>query len=381
MSDLEESSLTLESHTDHGEGAGQVSTPEEQKPETLSLRDTIAEVVNEAEKPAEEKPAEVKDEAKPDKVDDEAKDEAKEEKGKPEKTRSEDGKFSKPDAKPELDRAEKVRRDGAERAPQKFQADAKDNWFATPKSVRRDVEVMIRDHEAEITQYREARDRYEPIRQYDELARQNGREGAHESLAELYRLEQGMKSNPLQTINEILMRAGPRKADGSPISLQEFAGAIMQMDPNSYNAAMRPEPQAPKEDPRIAQLEQALQQERQASVIAGVIEPFKADHPRYDELEEDIAFFLGSGKINAGLSPSEKLEVAYDMAVRMNPGLSAQVEDEGHSRSDRVAKPSAAKSIKSAPGSITPDMSPERGGDIRSILEDEAKRIGVSSRR
>src|SRR3546814_11090392 len=57
---------------------------------------------------------------------------------------------------------------------------------------------------------------------------------------------------------------------------------------------------------------------------ATIIDPFKRDHPRYAELEQDIAFFLQSGKIPTSLSPSDRLAAAYDMAERINPPSHAE---------------------------------------------------------
>lgn len=264
-------------------------------------------------------------------------------------------------------------------APSKFLPDAKETWRNTPRAVQRDVQNMAREHEAEITRYREAAERYEPIRQFDEMVRQNGRAGVHETLAEVAQLEELMGKNPLAAINQILLRAGPRKPDGSPVSLFEVAQTVVQMGQEKYQQAVRHQPQqAPQNDnPRIQQLEQQLAQMQQQQLAASIIEPFKRDHPRYAELQDDIAFFLKSGKIPNSLSPAERLEAAYDMAVRINPASHAEEAPKTQAGPDpdsRVDEPPAAKSIKSAPGSVSDDMEPERGGSIRELLADELRR-------
>src|SRR3546814_3093057 len=83
--------------------------------------------------------------------------------------------------------------------------------------------------------------------------------------------------------------------------------------------AQQPQQQQAQDDPRIAQLQQTIVQVQEQQLAATIIDPFKRDHPRYAELEQDIAFFLQSGKIPTSLSPSDRLSAAYDKAERINP--------------------------------------------------------------
>src|SRR3546814_16029092 len=65
------------------------------------------------------------------------------------------------------------------------------------------------------------------IREYDELAARNGVD-LRQTLAEVKHLEDLMEANPLAALNAILLRSGPRKADGQPVSLFEMAAHIVQ---------------------------------------------------------------------------------------------------------------------------------------------------------
>src|SRR3546814_10299599 len=76
-------------------------------------------------------------------------------------------------------------------------------------------------------QHREALERYESVRDFDELARQNGRD-LRQSLMQVNELENLLKSSPIAGPNKVLMQAGPRKADGQPVSLMEGAQFIVQ---------------------------------------------------------------------------------------------------------------------------------------------------------
>lgn len=266
--------------------------------------------------------------------------------------------------------------------PAKFLPDAKETWRNTPRPVQRDVENLVREHETELTRHREAAERYEPIRQFDELARQNGRAGVHESLAEVARLEDMMQANPVAALNHILMQVGPRKADGQPVSLFEMAQVIVQQGPQGYQKMVSQAPQQQRsqnDNPEVSQLRAEMAQMREQQVAATVIEPFKAGHPRYEELQQDIAFFLKSDKIPTSLSPHDRLEAAYDMAARINPASQSALEPKADpDPGDRVDDLSGSKSIKSAPGAVSPDMEPDRGGSTREILRAELKRQKVS---
>ncbi len=105
--------------------------------------------------------------------------------------------------------------------------------------------------------------------------------------------------------------------------------------------------------------EERAEQVRLEQVAQRFIEPFKADHPRYDELESDIAFFLKSGKIPQSLSERERLEAAYDMAERINPAPKFGASREPGTPAS-VPRPLDPAGKKSVTGSPTPGLSTTR---------------------
>lgn len=268
--------------------------------------------------------------------------------------------------------------------PAKFLPDAKENWRNVPRTVQRDIATMAAEHEREVNQYRQNNERYESVRQYDELARSNGRE-LKDSLARVHEIENVMQANPIAGLNRILMEIGPRKADGQAVSLYEVAEHIVRQGPDGYQQMMSQQPQqqqASREDPRISQLEQRLASMQEEQLANQVIQPFMAEHPRYAELEQDIAFFLQSGRIPDSLSAPERLEAAYYMADRINPASHVSASDQQERPEpdlDRRADPSfsGSKSIKSAPGSVTQEVENEAPGgeSIRDTLRKEMRRL------
>lgn len=265
--------------------------------------------------------------------------------------------------------------------PKNFLPDAKETWRNTPRAVQRDVEQMAKRYEAEVADLRSATARYDQIRKFDDLAARNGRD-LRESLAKMAEVEDLMQSNPYAGLNAILQEIGPRRPDGSAPTLYEVSQFIVQQGPEKWQQIVshraQPTQQPQNDNSEIAALKSELAQIKAQQLSASIIEPFKAEHARYDELKGDIALFLKSGKIPVDLSPAEKLAVAYDMAERINP--SSHVDEPAPSPSpdaDGRADPSGSsgsKSIKSAPGSVLTDHAPERGGSIASVLRDEMKR-------
>lgn len=371
-------------------GASGGGTPEP------SLRDTISDMMKD----------EVPQDAKPDEGTDKAEDAKAPEKGpaKPEEgdkpaepkeekkpsERAPDGKFaakSEPEADPKPDAKTEAKPQGHIEPPSRFLPDAKEKWLNTPRAVQRDVENLTREHEAEVSKYRESHERYESVRQFDEMA---AREGTtlNQALGRYVGMEQALRTDPVNGFKALLenMSLRPEQAvsyilGAAGVSPQALAQHIAQ-NPQAYVAqAHQPQQQAQQQvDPRIQQLEQRLADMQEQQLEATVIAPFMRDHPRYNELQGDIALFLQSGKISERLSPLDRLEAAYDMAVRINPAShaapSAYADPDPGDRA--VPDFSGSKSIKSAPGAVSPDLEPDRGGSTRDIIRDQMRRSKVA---
>jgi len=319
-------------------------------------------------------------------------------KDKPAKSRADDGKFAKAktdgdepdvDAKADKGEPEKAATERAEtdkrqsegrnhEPPARFLPRAKEVWANVPHAVKGEIARMSQEHEAEVTKYREAGERYEPIREFDEIAKSNGRQ-LKDSLAKVVEVEKALAQNPIAGLESILREIGPRKADGSHLSLMDVVNYVQQ-NPQAYQQAVnqpRQQTQQQQPNPEVAALRNEIQTMRAEQVAASIITPFAEQNPRYHELEADIAFFLTSGKIPASLTPQERLEAAYDMAVRINPtssGVPSQARE-----APAVAKPvpsddAGAKSIRGAPNGQDPDEGDDET-DIRKLLKREARKL------
>lgn len=312
-----------------------------------------------------------------------AKPDAKAEEAKADRARAEDGKFARGEQREEgKDQGRDKEGRKFVEAPQSFLPQAREVWRNTPHAVQTEVARLVQEHTAASEQTRETVQRYETIRQFDDMARSNGRD-LRDSLEKMTRIEHSLQRNPIAGLNEILMEVGPRKSDGQPFSLYEIAQFVAQQDQQGYQQMVQQgrEPQQQQEDPRIAQLEQRLAQVQEQTAQQQFVEPFKQAHPRFDELQGDIAFFLQSGKVPESLSPMDRLAAAYDMAERINPPSYVDdfaANDRGlaeHRRADEDF--SGSKSIKSSPGSVTESYEPEaKGGEsVRDSLRAEMRRL------
>lgn len=351
-------------------GGGQVPIAE---PEVNSLRADIEAALKETAEPEPKaEPEKVEKEEKPDKA---PETEKIEEKAEPEKQPETDGAKDEADEKPEAEQKEAEPKGKHPEAPAKFLPRAKELWRNTPNEVKAEVDRVLREAEESTAAYK----RYDDFREFDELAKSNGRD-LRESLHKMSQIEDLLQSNPIAGLNAILMEVGPRKSDGQAVSLFEVANFIVNQGQQGYQQMVaQPAPQR-QADPEVQNLRAEIADLKVQQASRDIIEPFAAKHPRYNELQGDIAFFLQSGKIPAGLSPSDRLAAAYDMAVRINPSSTVPPATKDEPPTERRADSGfdgSAKSIKSSPGSVTEEVEDrgEGGESIRDSILKASRRL------
>lgn len=397
---IETDSTKLEENVSPGvSGAG---APKLAPEEPTSLRDTLADELKKDDESRKEDPQDDADTAKRTDGDEDGETEGKADKGDKDDAKPKEKAKAKPDVKADdakVDDAPAAKTGDGEDSEEEYtdnkgnkypkaiarmeafkglMPDAKEKWNNTPHAVKRDIENMVRGYQSKVEHLTKATERYENLRQFDELAQSNGWD-LTESLTKMHEIENLMQSNPYAGLNAILQEIGPRKNDGSPISFYEVAQFVAQQGPDKWQqmVAQQPQNQQQQEDPRVAQLQQQLVQMQVQQTAQSVIEPFKAAHPRYEELKGPIAQILKSDMVPTSLSAPDRLAVAYDMAERLNPPSdvrqpATQASPDADARVDTDL--SGTKSIKSAPGSSSPDLAPERGGSIADILREESRR-------
>lgn len=283
----------------------------------------------------------------------------------------------KPDAAP----GEQVAKPSEGKAPEppaRFLPSEKELWRHVPNQLKAAVNRLEREYAADAETHQIARQFHEELREYDELAKRTGTT-VKEALASYVELEQSFARDPEATLPRLLAKVGmnPMQAvlavfKSVGATPQQFAEHV-RLNPAQYQPQAIQQPQRPAQpapDPMATRAIQEVQQLRQElayrQVDADIVAPFAAEHPRFEELQGDIAFFLKSGKIPESMDAYERLEAAYDYAVRINPASDHAPETRRDQPTALVDPVAGKKSIKGAPnGGKTPAL---RTPSIRDAL-------------
>jgi hypothetical protein len=304
----------------------------------------------------------LEDDTKPAKAEPKPEPKAKEEpetaEAKAARERGEDGKFKPKEPTEQSDGVERTALEtekpkpsegkGVE-APARFLPRAKEVWQNTPNPVKEEVHRALQEAEQEVTQAREAVENWKQLEAFDREAKAHGTT-VPQYIQNVRAIEQLLRTNPIEGLERVARTAG--------YSLEQIARHILQQ-PADQQTQRRDQgmQQLQQQNQQLTQTLQTVQKELEAMRLERVadkhIEPFVREHPRYHELEADIAFFLTSGKIPSSLSERQRLETAYDMAERINPTSSQQFNPQTAAPEPEAKRvnPAGEKSIKGAPGS------------------------------
>lgn len=287
---------------------------------------------------------------------------------KPEKTipeRGENGKFTaKPQAEQEPSGDNRTGAEGEQergesrpsevrdinRAPAHFLPRAKEAWASVNEDVRAEVRRMEANFEKGLQEHRESHEFRKELREFDDLAKNSGTT-IPRVLKEYVEVANLLRDNPAAAVERLLISRG--------ITPQQYANHVLGQ---AQQEAQNPQQaQATQLNQTIQQLtakieqmeqrgnqreQQQVEEQRIAKIEQEFITPFKEEHPRFDELSDDIAFFLTSGKIPSTLSEQSRLEAAYDMAERINPiGYKTEPLNPAPN-AQRPLNPAGSKSVK-----------------------------------
>lgn len=242
--------------------------------------------------------------------------------------------------------------------PSGFDEAAKKEWEAVPEGVRGAVHRRVQELESGIHKHKQDAEQFEGVRQYAEMAKQSGTD-LPAALGRYTQMEQLLRQNPLQGLQMVVANLDLKKADGTPVTLQDVAANIMGQSPDQ--AASQQEATINQLTQQVQSLTQQLggfskhveQQQEQQKVTAAESEwaTFQRDHPRAAELEKDMAQALQMQNPDAYPSLTERMRHAYAVAESLNPTVAhtdtpplAQTQPK-----PKVANPAGQKSISGAP--------------------------------
>jgi hypothetical protein len=278
------------------------------------------------------------------------------------------GKFASKEAAKPVEAATPVDTKLASEPPARFSDDAKAIWKDTPEPIRRESERAIREltqgiekHRVEAETLRQERVRIEP---FHEMAKQAGTtvEAALKSYTDLDKL---LHTDKLKGIEAVLERVG--------VSPRDYAAHILNQAPDQ---------QASQSDATIRELKQQIQalteqvggvtqtfqQQREQSTLQEIT-AFAEKNTRFDELADDIAFFMKTGR-------ASNLSEAYGMAERLNPAPQREIPQTAPviPATDAEAHTRGTKSITGAPPAGSSLAAKKPSSSVRDALKNAMAR-------
>jgi len=237
--------------------------------------------------------------------------------------------------------------------PARFLPKEKELWGNVPNPVKAAVARLSQEHEQEVTQYRESHENWQKLSKFDTMAKQHNT-SVSDALERYTAVDGLLNSNPIEGIRQVLATIG--------ITPQQYAEFITK-NPQAAQAPVQraPDPQVQHQSTEIETLKSEITAMRHEQAARSIIDPFRAANPRYDELQDDIAFFLSSGKIPTSLPPQDRLEAAYDMAVRINPTSSVNQPEDRQELVDVSRVPPSDAGTKSVRGAPDSGISQDKG--------------------
>ena len=161
--------------------------------------------------------------------------------------------------------------------PTRFSSAAKAEWYTAPETVRAEVSRMEREFKAGFAKYKTAAARDASLAEFHAMAA-SGKTTVKEALSRYVNLENQLRADLVKGLEIICQNIG--------MSLREVAAKVLGLTPG--------------QGPSVA------------DTTHESVTKFATENPRFEELSEDIAFFLKSGR-------AKNLADAYMLAERLNP--------------------------------------------------------------
>lgn len=239
-------------------------------------------------------------------------------------------------------------------APGRMGEHAKNEWHATPESVRGEVHRMHHEFSNAYNKFRGDHEEMNRVRPFHELAQKHGTT-LQKALTNYVNMETKLRNDVVGGLDMIINNLNLRTPDGRQLGLQDVAWHIVNQTPEqrqllqSKNTMMAQTHQLQAAQQRIATLEKLAQQaqyEKQFVHTRGAVDQYAAQHPRLDELGDLI-----EAEVKLGFD----LDTAYRRAELLRPAThAAQTRNGTHAaqtRTHTAQTRSADRSISGAPAS------------------------------
>ena len=253
-------------------------------------------------------------------------------------------------------------------APARFSPEGKQAWETAPEPVKAEVHRALSEMQRGIDDHQK---RWEPIKQYDDLAKQNGTE-LHKALERYVAFDRHLSENLIEGLEGVI-----RDKTGGKFGLREIAAHVMQMQPDA--GAVQQDNATHQAQARFGHLERSvgaiinhLQQQASSSAERDVA-AFADGKADFDVLAPKIA-----EHIRAGMGLDEAYTKAQTEAQELARSLGFIPQGEKPANAAEPLKPAAAeaaplnpagrKSVSGPPsqGAVVPKR---KGGSLPSIDE------------
>jgi hypothetical protein len=239
-------------------------------------------------------------------------------------------------------------------APKRFSEDAKKVWDTSPDPVKAEVSRMEREMTQGIEKHRAKAERDDSIAEFHDMAAKSGTT-VKAALARYTGMENKLRGDLIGGLDEIVGNASNGK-----LSLRDVAAHIMGQTPeqnqSQSDATIRELKQTvARLQEQVGGVTQSIAKQHENSTLQEVTKfASEKGHERFEELAEDIGFFMQSGR-------AKDLSEAYTLAERLNPAP-AQATAEVPKAADASAKVTdLAEQIRK--GAKSPTGAPSAGSD------------------
>lgn len=249
--------------------------------------------------------------------------------------------------------------------PPRMNDAGKADWAGTPEAVRAEVHRMHNEFGQAFQRYRGDAEAFQPIRQYHEMARQQGTT-LERAVGNYVQMEMKLRADPIGGLDAIVNNLNLKRPDGSRVTLRDVAAHVLNQSPEQHKLVAQSNMQSAQSH-QIGQLHQTVntlaqhlqhvQQKEQFRETRAAIDAFASQHPRFDELADLIQQELQLGF---------ELPVAYRRAEMLRPASTAP---QTRNTSAQTRPPATTdRSISGAPSSSAANASldDEKPGKPRS---------------
>jgi hypothetical protein len=253
-------------------------------------------------------------------------------------------------------------------APARFSADAKAHWETAPEPVKAEVNRAIKELETGIEKYRSDATAYEPLRKYDQLAKQHNTD-VPAALERYMAFERALFSpdvnHKMAAIKEVAALAQVDLA-------QVFGGQPPKEGAQQPQAPTQPDPALNQVQQQLTELKSQIAQ-RDLETVQTQLATWAKDKPHVEQLADQIAVHVNNG-MDLDAAYDKALSDARELATKMfgaspasapvpKPALPAQ-NSKGH------------LSVTGTPGASSYQANPNAKRSVRESIQNAMARVG-----